>query len=199
MLYSSVFILFFILVLCNLSLTLTIEGTADAKQGSLSLQGQYLFFHFHKTFSQSWLQLQAFHQPLLLPAVHHWHNLSPGSAKKQLTPIVQAFLRGLHLHKLNLHCDLALTIYPYMAIVYGLFCGVFGALRIRQNHPLPLQFEIGPSEQGSFLYAKSIISLTPAHIIIICLRLLKYFLQNGIQQLLKSKGRHPAYHERASY
>ncbi len=199
MLLYGILAVVFILILCNLSLKLTVEGTADIHQGSVSLQGQYLFFHFHKVFSRYWLNQQKSSGLKLLPAAQHLFSFSPHSAKESLAPILQSFFRGIHLHKLNLHCDISLTVYPYAAVLYGIFCGVLGAFHIRQKVALPLQLEIAPTQQSSFLYMKGIISLTPAHIILICLKLFKYFLVQLFLQTLKNKGRPKAYHERASY
>ncbi len=199
MLLYGILAICIILILSNLSLKLTVEGTADAHQGSVSLQGQYLFFHFHKIFSRPWLKPNDFSGSKLLPAAQQLFSFSSHSDKESLAPIVQSLFRGIHLHKLNLHCDISLTVYPYAAVLYGMICGVLGAFHFRQKAALPLQLEIAPTQQASFLYLKGIISLTPAHMIIIGLKFFKYLLVQLLLQTLINKGRPKAYHERASY
>lgn len=197
-LYGSVGILI-LLILCNLSLKLTIEGTADQKQGTVALTGQYLFLHFHKTIAYPWDQSRETDKKNhWLPALHLLH-LSKKQQRGAFERIGQSFLRGVHFQQFTIHGGLSLSIYPYAAIGYGIICGLLGALSSRQKHQLPLKLEIAPAEQSSFFYMKSIIILTPAHIMVICLRILKNLAVQAAKQSLENKRRRAAYHERASY
>lgn len=126
-------------------------------------------------------------------------HLSRQQARSQWSQIGRSFLRGIHVEQLTLHGDLALNVYPYAAVGYGICCGLLGALDIRHKHKLPLALEIAPAQQLSFFYAKSIITLTPAHIIIICLRIAKHLVMQAVMHTFIHKGRREAYHERASY
>lgn len=188
-----------LLILCNLSLKLTLEGTADRKQGALAVTGQFLFLHFHKAVIYPWDQPKDTTQPSpWLPMVHRLHS-SHQQERSQWSQIGQSFLRGIHVEQLTLHGDLALNVYPYAAVGYGICCALLGALDIRRRQKLPLTLEIAPAERLSFFYAKSIIKLTPAHIIIICLRIAMHLASQAAKHTFIHKGRRAAYHERASY
>lgn len=160
-------IILLIIVLINLSLKLTFECTASEEQLSVSLTGQYLFFHFHKRFYIS--SKAARSKPLpKKPDVDAKMRLSPNTALRHaLKDTTKDVLHHLQIHQLAINIKIHSAAYPVFTTLYGMLCAIIGACQIKGLSSLPLQFTLTPTENNEllFFYGKSIISLSIGHII----------------------------------